>query len=194
MSKLKSINERSCRLLAIFAYYLLQSARIRKDRVSLHLHPNLRQSDIIGGVNIGIILQILVLNFFLLEQVGHGPKFHPHKILYFESNLQYPTPHNQDNIGELGCSRLAKLACCTDNSPVQLRIWPVDDSNKNLLEVYLFYMVFDATPTKRDNHIYREFHETGFVFVFTGHFCVLLTTVCQKAQCEYPPPSQLASV
>ena len=63
MSKLKSINERSCRLLAIFAYHLLQSAR--KDSVSLHLHPNLRQSDIIGGGDFGIIMEILVLNFFL---------------------------------------------------------------------------------------------------------------------------------
>ena len=33
---------------------LLQSAR--KDSVSLPLHPNLRQSDITGGVNFGIIM------------------------------------------------------------------------------------------------------------------------------------------
>ena len=35
-------------------YGTIQSAR--KDSVSLPLHPNLRQSDIIGGENIGIIL------------------------------------------------------------------------------------------------------------------------------------------
>ena len=62
--------------------------------VSLPLHPNLRQSDIIGGVNIGIILQILVFNFFLLlEYVTHGPKFHHHKILYFDSkSTEFHTP------------------------------------------------------------------------------------------------------
>ena len=58
-------------------------------------------------------------------------------------NLQKPTPRNQENIGQWVCSRLANVAYFVHKFPVQFWIWPVDDSINKVLEVYLFYMVFD---------------------------------------------------
>jgi len=43
MSMLKSINQKDCRQLAIFVYYL--------DSLSYPLHPKMCQSDIKGGGN-----------------------------------------------------------------------------------------------------------------------------------------------
>jgi len=76
-----------------------------------------------------------------------GPSFTPIKSCILNQNLQKPTPRNQENSGELGCNRLAKVACYTDKCAVQFRIWPVDDSKNMILEVYLFYMVFVRTVT-----------------------------------------------
>ena len=45
---------------------------------------------------------------------------------------------------QLACSRLVQVVHCTDKCPVQLWDWPVDNSNKNILEVYLFYIVFGS--------------------------------------------------
>jgi len=44
----------------------------------------------------------------------------------------------------LACSSLAEVAYFADEWPVQFWDWPVDDSKKMLLDVYLFYMVFDV--------------------------------------------------
>ena len=83
------------------------------------LHHNMRQSDTIGGGNIGIIMQILVLNFFSLhEQVPHGPQFHPISCI-LNQNLQNLTPRSQENFVQLACSRLSKLAHYTDKCPVK---------------------------------------------------------------------------
>ena len=68
MSMLKSINQKSCRQLAIFAYY----------------YPNMRQSDIIGGVNNYADSCFELCLFY--EQVGSpGTLVSPPKVLYFES-------------------------------------------------------------------------------------------------------------
>ena len=91
-------------------------------------------------------MQILFWKFFFYhEQVPHGPQFHPIKFYILNQNLQKPTPQNQENFGQLVCSRLANVAYYTDICPVQFCIWPVDDSKNKLLEVYLFYMVFGGT-------------------------------------------------
>ena len=62
-------------------------------------------------------------------------------------NLQKPIPRNQENIGQLVCSRLANVAYYTDKCPVEFWIWPVDDSKNKLLEVCFFFMVFECTCT-----------------------------------------------
>ena len=46
---------------------------------------------------------------------------------------------------QLACSRLVQVLHDTEKCTVQFRIWPVDDSNKKLLVVYLFYIVFGAS-------------------------------------------------
>ena len=87
---------------------------------------------------------ILVLTFFLLHEYVPrypiGPIVSPLKIVYFESKSTAPL--NQENRCQLACSRKAEVAYSTDKCPVQFRDWPVDESIRRLLDVYLFYMVF----------------------------------------------------
>ena len=63
-------------------------------------------------------MQIIVLNFFLLHeyQVPHRPRFNPIKFCILIQNLQKPTPQNQENFGQLVCSRLANVVYYT-NAP-----------------------------------------------------------------------------
>jgi len=57
-------------------------------RVSLSLHPNLRQSDIIGGGN---IILYSCFELFFLSLIGTPWALDlPHKILYFESKSTEP--------------------------------------------------------------------------------------------------------
>ena len=72
--------------MATFAYYLLQSAR--KDSVSLPLHPNLRQSEIIGSWAYWnyYVDSCFKLFFFFMNTVGTlWALVSLHKILSFES-------------------------------------------------------------------------------------------------------------
>ena len=73
-----------------------------------------------------------------------GPSSTPIKSCILNKNLQNTPPFKQENISQLACSRLAKVAYNTDNCPVEFWIWPVEDSKNKLLEVYLFYKVFGS--------------------------------------------------
>jgi len=104
-----------------------------------------------------------------------GPSFTPIKSCILNKNLQKPTPRNQENIGELGCSRPAKVACYTDKCPVQFRVWPVGDSKNKLLEVYLFYIVFVFTHIHVCTYTHWFLHkqECSYVLGFCDFFYFL---------------------
>ena len=84
-----------------FCVQLRQSAR--KYSVDYPLHPTMFLSDIIGG---GISTPWALVS--------------PHKIFYLRiKKLGKPTPRNQENIGQLVCSRLVKIEHFTDGCPVK---------------------------------------------------------------------------
>ena len=94
-SKVKSTNQKSCQLLAIFAYFIWTVCQEANP-----FHPNMRQSDILGGWQFqNHYLDSCFQLFLLHEQVPHGPQFYPLKFCILNQNIQYPTPRNQENIG-----------------------------------------------------------------------------------------------
>ena len=69
----------------------------QKSQEAHPLHPNMRQSVTLGGVNIGTIMQIRVWNFFFffMKRYPHGPQFHPTKSCILKQDLQKPSTPQQ---------------------------------------------------------------------------------------------------
>ena len=59
-----------------------------------------------------------------------GPSFTPIKSCILNQNLQKPTPRNQENIGQLVCSRLVKIVHYTDGCPLNFEIGQLTTAKK----------------------------------------------------------------
>ena len=78
------------------------------------LHPNLRQSDIIGGWKFqnDYVDSCFELFYSFMNR-------YPIKSCILNPNLQNPPPRNQENFSQLGCSRLTIVAYHEDNLPAE---------------------------------------------------------------------------